>query len=105
MSRDYEEAEAKKTVIEAVKCGLNYIDTAPFYGAGKSEKFLGKVLKDIPRKAYYIATKVCRYTLDVETMFDWSSKKTRESVNLSLKTLGVDYLDVVQVKDKTLTVS
>lgn len=30
-------------------------------------------------------------------MFDFSAKKTRESVEKSLKLLGVNYIDVVQV--------
>ena len=40
--------------------GVNYIDTAPWYGHGKSESVLGEVLKDIPRSSYYISTKVGR---------------------------------------------
>lgn len=58
---------------------------------------LGKALKEIPRNAFYIGTKVGRYELDIKTMFDFSAKKTRESVAKSLKLLGLDYVDVIQV--------
>lgn len=81
----------------ALRKGINYLDTAPFYGQGRSEEVLGKALKDVPRQAYYVATKVARYENDYARMFDHSAEKTRESVEKSLKLLGVGYLDVVQV--------
>lgn len=91
--------EAVETVHKAVKSGINYIDTAPFYGQGRSEEVLGHALRDVPREAFYIATKVGRYTREFETMFDYSAKKTRESVEKSLKLLGLDYIDVIQIHD------
>lgn len=54
-------------------------------------------LRDIPREAYYIATKVGRYEKDLTKMFDFSAKKTRESVEKSLQLLGLDYVDIIQV--------
>ncbi len=92
-----DESEAIKTVHEAIKKGINFIDTAPWYGHRKSEELLGRELKGIPRRAYYIATKIGRYESDVENMFDFSGKKTRESVKKSLELLGVDSIDVIQV--------
>ncbi|XP_030374395.1 L-galactose dehydrogenase [Scaptodrosophila lebanonensis] len=91
--------EGIKTVHQALKSGINYIDTAPWYGQGRSEEVLGHALKDVPRESYYIATKVARYELDYEHMFDFSAKKTRESVEKSLKLLGLDYVDVIQIHD------
>lgn len=90
--------EAIATVHKAIKSGINYIDTAPFYGQGRSEEVLGMALKGIPRSAYYIATKVARYENNYEGMFNHSAKKTRESVEKSLKLLGLDYVDVIQVR-------
>ena len=52
-------SDAEAIVEGAFKAGINYIDTAPWYGHGKSEEVLGKVLKKVPRKAFFIATKVC----------------------------------------------
>ncbi|XP_033149503.1 L-galactose dehydrogenase isoform X2 [Drosophila busckii] len=91
--------EGIKTVQEAIKAGINYIDTAPWYGQGRSEEVLGLALKDVPRKAYYIATKVGRYELDYQNMFDFSGQKARESVEKSLKLLGLEYIDVIQIHD------
>uniref|UniRef100_A0A4Y0BKY4 NADP-dependent oxidoreductase domain-containing protein n=1 Tax=Anopheles funestus TaxID=62324 RepID=A0A4Y0BKY4_ANOFN len=96
---DLDEAKAVEAVVYAVKQGINYFDTAPFYGQGRSEEVLGKALRKIPRQAYYVATKVGRYERDYERMFDYSAVKTRESVERSLKLLGVDYIDVVQIHD------
>ncbi|KAJ3656567.1 hypothetical protein Zmor_015637 [Zophobas morio] len=93
----YDLEKCKATVHEAVKRGINFIDTAPFYGHGVSEEVLGKCLEGIPRKAYYLATKVGRYEKDPKFMFDYSGKKTRESIEVSLKRLGVDYVDLLQV--------
>ncbi|XP_058821712.1 uncharacterized protein LOC131683612 [Topomyia yanbarensis] len=93
------ETEGVKAVHLALKEGINYIDTAPFYGQGRSEEILGQALKTVPRQAYYIATKVGRYEIEFDKMFDYSAKKTRESIEKSLKLLGVDCLDVVQIHD------
>lgn len=96
---DLDEAEALEAVKVATKRGINYFDTAPFYGQGRSEEVLGKALRQIPRQAYYVATKVGRYERDFERMFDYSATKTRESVEKSLKLLGVECIDVVQIHD------
>ncbi|CAK9826311.1 L-galactose dehydrogenase [Anthophora retusa] len=72
----YDEEEAIEAIRQALKRGINYIDTAPWYYQGRSETVIGKALKGIPRNAYYIATKVG-----------------------SLKLLGLDYVDVIQVHD------
>lgn len=95
----YNEEEAIEVIRQAIKKGINYIDTAPWYGQGRSETLIGKALKGIPRQAYYIATKVGRYELDYENMFDFWKQKTRESFKNSLNLLGLDYVDVIQVHD------
>lgn len=96
---DLDFEEAKKTVHEAFKRGINYIDTAPFYGQGESESNIGKILKDVPRQAYYIATKTCRYERSGPGQFDFSYERTMISVDESLARLGVDYIDLYQLHD------
>lgn len=57
-------------------------------------------MKGIPRQAYYIATKVGRYELGTyEKQFDFSAKRTTESIDISLGYLGLDYVDVLQIHD------
>lgn len=95
---ELDEAAAIRTIQNAIRKGINYIDTAPFYGLGQSESILGKALKDVPRKAYYIGTKVGRYDPAKGTgQFEFSAEKTRESVSKSLNLLGLEYVDVIQV--------
>ncbi|XP_077302274.1 uncharacterized protein LOC143922816 isoform X2 [Arctopsyche grandis] len=93
------EEEAIKTIQDAIKQGINFIDTAPWYGQGTSETILGKALQGIPRKAYYLATKVGRYELDFDNMFNFSTEKTMESFSNTLKRLDLDYVDLIQVHD------
>lgn len=94
---ELDEPGAIRTIHKAIKSGINYIDTAPWYGQGKSEEIIGKALKDIPREAYYIATKIGRYEIEVAKQMNFTGAKTRESVDKSLALLGLDYVDVIQV--------
>uniref|UniRef100_A0A1B0BW93 NADP-dependent oxidoreductase domain-containing protein n=1 Tax=Glossina palpalis gambiensis TaxID=67801 RepID=A0A1B0BW93_9MUSC len=96
---EFDAKEAEETLVQALKSGVNYIDTAPWYGQGQSEGFLGQVLRNVPRSAYYIATKVGRYCTDYKNMFDFSAKRSRESVERSLELLGLQYVDVIQIHD------
>jgi aryl-alcohol dehydrogenase-like predicted oxidoreductase len=90
------EDTAIRTVHTALDLGINFIDVSPFYGYTKAETVLGKALKGIPRHRYYLATKVGRYG-DAE--FDFSAARSKQSVEESLKRLGVDYIDIIQSHD------
>lgn len=50
------EREIVEAIHAAVEHGVNFFDTAPFYGYGESERILGKTLKPI-RDQVIIATK------------------------------------------------
>ena len=88
--------EALQSVPVALECGLNFIDTSPFYGRGMSEVLLGIALRDIPRDKYLLCTKLGRYDL---AHFDFSAKRVAESVDVSLHRLGTDHLDIVLCHD------
>lgn len=91
--------EAVGVVQTAVRKGINFIDTAAWYGHGKSETILGKALAGIPRESYYIATKACRYLPEADKMFDFSAERTLRSIDESLERLQLDYVDLMQVHD------
>ncbi|XP_062510164.1 uncharacterized protein LOC134186264 [Corticium candelabrum] len=91
--------EAVNVVRTAIRNGINLIDTAAWYGHGKSENVLGKALEGIPREAYYITTKACRYLPDVDKMFDFTAERTLRSIDESLHRMKLDYVDVLQVHD------
>lgn len=88
--------EVLESVATALDLGLNFIDTSPYYGRGKSEVLLGIALKDIPRDSYQLSTKLGRFDAD---KFDFSAKRVVESVDVSLARLGTDHLDIVLCHD------
>ena len=88
--------EALGSVRAALDCGLNLIDTSPFYGRGMSEVLLGVALKGVPRSDYLLCTKLGRYDLG---HFDFSAKRVAESIDVSLHRLGTDHLDIVLCHD------
>lgn len=88
--------EVLESVATALELGLNFIDTSPFYGRGKSEVLLGIALKDVPRDSYTLCSKLGRYDLD---KFDFSAKRVIESVDVSLARLGTDHLDIMLCHD------
>ena len=88
--------EAMRSVRVALDCGINLIDTSPFYGRGMSEVLLGVALRGVPRESYTLCTKLGRYDL---THFDFSAKRVRESVDVSLHRMGTDHLDILLCHD------
>lgn len=93
------EEEGIEAVNTAVDNGINFIDVSPYYGHLKAEIVLGKALKHIDRSKYYLSTKVGRYGKDGKNDWDYSAKKTIESVYESLDRLNVNYLDIINVHD------
>lgn len=90
----------EETLIYALNRGINYIDTAPWYGERKSEKIIGNIIKDIDRSNIYLATKVGRYKYSpIDKMFDFSYNKTIKSITKSMSLLNTNYLDLVQIHD------
>ena len=85
-----------RSVRVALDCGLNFIDSSPFYGRGMSEVLLGIALRGVPRESYLLCTKLGRYDL---THFDFSARRVAESVDVSLHRVGSDHLDVVLCHD------
>ena len=88
--------EAMKTVPVALDCGMTFIDTSPFYGRGMSEVLLGVALQGIPRDKYLLCSKLGRYDA---AHFDFSAKRVVESVDISLKRMRVDHLDICLCHD------
>ncbi len=99
----------------AWECGVRSFDTAPHYGAGLSERRLGAFLRQHPREAYSVSTKVGRLLVDTsedtegtEGYFgadrkrrvrDYSRDGVLRSLDDSLRRLGLDRVDTVYVHD------
>ncbi|RLG79530.1 MAG: aldo/keto reductase [Thermoprotei archaeon] len=86
-----EYGRAKAIIAKAYEVGINFFDTAMVYGRGMSEEFLGKALKElsIKRDEVVIATKIPGEYLSPDDVF--------KSVERSLKRLGVEYVDLMQI--------
>ena len=52
--------ESEAMVRTAWDAGVRYVDTAPFYGVGASERRVGDALRDKPRGEWVLSTKVGR---------------------------------------------
>ena len=85
--------DTRRTAIRmALDSGVNWIDTAPMYGQGKSEKAIGWLLKEV-QEAPIISTKV---NLDT-TRLDDIAGQVENSLVHSLQLLGRDSVDVVHL--------
>jgi L-galactose dehydrogenase len=94
--RQIDLGESLQAVHAAIDCGMNFIDTSPYYGRGMSEVMLGIALRDIPRDSYLLGTKLGRYD---GAHFDFSAKRVVESVDISLHRMGVEHLDIILCHD------
>ena len=84
--------EALKIVQKSLEAGCNFFDTAPGYGAGRSEELLGQGLKSV-RKDIIICTKFSHYGEDHERDFD--AKNVRPVLEGSFQRLETDYVDIL----------
>jgi len=76
----------------AIDQGVNYIDTARKYMGGKNEEIVGKAVKGV-RDKLFIATK---------TLPESKTKaELIQDVEASLKALGTDHIDVIQLHNLT----
>jgi aryl-alcohol dehydrogenase-like predicted oxidoreductase len=94
-----DESEAIRTIEAALDLGVNWIDTAPFYGWGQAERIVGKALQS-RRDKVYIFTK-CG-TLQNEQggeREDLSPASIRHEIETSLRNLKTDYIDLYQFHD------
>jgi len=109
---------ASDSVRRALDLGIRYIDTAPQYGYGKSEMFIGEALRGVKRDSFVISTKVGRvlepvrgkrtrtYADDTfknlppfQPRFDDTRKGVLKSLDDSLKRLKLDRADIVLIHD------
>lgn len=104
------EAEAHAQLDYAVERGINFIDTAEMYPIGgnakifgSTERYIGSWLHKIgpsEREKLVVATKIAGPNRGMEYIrqpLDFSKKSIHEAVELSLKNLQTDYIDLYQM--------
>ncbi len=90
------EDDALGALNRAVDLGVNFLDTADVYGDGRSEKLIGRLLKDRPNDEILVATKAGR-RLDPHTPEGYDYDNLSAFVERSLNNLGVEALDLLQL--------
>jgi aryl-alcohol dehydrogenase-like predicted oxidoreductase len=93
-----DEHDSIRTIHTALDAGVNWIDTAPFYGWGRAEEIVGRALRG--RDDVLVFTK-CGTLPDAERgdRMDLSPQAIRADVEASLRRLRRDRLDLLQLHD------
>lgn len=109
-----DEETAHEALETAWELGVRHFDTAPHYGAGLSERRVGRFLSRLPRDSYTLSTKVGRILLPAEgnpkdphfvggdaniRVFDFSRDGILRSFEDSLERLGLDRVDTLYLHD------
>jgi len=79
----------------AADAGVTLIDTADVYGDGRSERLIGRFLRERAGETFFVATKMGRSVPQVAA--NYTPEAFREWVDGSRERLGVDRLDLVQL--------
>ena len=86
---------AEDILSKAIDSGVNFIDTADVYSGGESEKAVGRILKKYSKRVY-VATK-CGRQITPHINREYKPELLRKYVEDSLKRLGVNCLDLIQL--------
>ena len=93
-----DQAEAIRTIHEAIDRGITLIDTAPVYGFGHSEEIVGKALAEGGRRQRVaIATKVGLDWKDGRPFRNAGKARIQKEIDDSLRRLQTDVIDLYQV--------
>ncbi len=91
-------ADARPFVIRALELGINFFDTADMYSLGASEQVTGQLLRELARRdEVVIATKVFSPMGPGPNERGLSRAHILDSIDASLKRLGLDYVDLYQI--------
>ncbi|MEW6048276.1 MAG: aldo/keto reductase, partial [Bacillota bacterium] len=95
--REASEEESRRMMDRFAEAGGNFIDTANVYTRGVSEEIVGRWLKTRRREDFVIATKVRFPMGEGPNDVGLSRKHILAEVEVSLRRLGTDYIDLYQV--------
>lgn len=85
---------AREVVTTAYEHGINFFDLADSYGRGAAEEQMGRILRQYPRHTLVVSTKVFWPFSDDVNDQGLSRKHILESIDRSLRRLGMDYVDL-----------
>lgn len=107
------EVDQQAALDEGLSRGITYVDTAPFYGFGRSEHFAGDALRR--REGWVLSTKAGRLlapgpapeheavdwpgSFPFKQIYDYSYDGVMRSYEMSLQRLGLDHIDILLLHD------
>lgn len=91
----FDDGVADRVLDEAAERGISFIDTADVYSGGLSELAVGRALKRHPGR-FRVATK-CGRQVSPHVAAGYTPSALRGFVDASLKRLGVEALDLIQL--------
>ncbi len=95
---EVDDAESARAIRKGLDAGITFFDTADVYGAGHSERVLGRELKSL-RDKVVIATKFGNCFNETSRQITGSSAEPayiRQACEASLRRLQTDYVDLYQ---------
>lgn len=94
----YSDESRMDAIKAALECGINFIDTAPAYNAGKAECYIGETLNKLKkRREVVISTKCGNKFVDGKYLRCGSKESILKQCDESLKKLKTDYIDIYLV--------
>ena len=95
---NYSDESRMDAIKAALECGINFIDTAPAYNAGKAECYVGETLNKLKkRREVVISTKCGNKFVDGKYLRCGSKESILKQCDESLKNLKTDYIDIYLV--------
>ena len=93
------ETDCHRILNTAYSFGINYFDTATTYGAGESERILGKWIKrfSVPREKVVISSKISSNASLLPWMRGLTKRHVNRELERSLQRLNMDYIDLLYI--------
>jgi aryl-alcohol dehydrogenase-like predicted oxidoreductase len=91
-----DDEQSLRALHAAVDAGVNFIDTADVYGDGRSERLVARLCRERRGERIYVATKAGR-RLPVQTPEGYSRENLNAWIERSLRNLGTDAIDLLQL--------
>ena len=91
-----DDEESMRALHAAIDAGTNFIDTADVYGDGRSERLVARLRRERKGETIHVATKAGR-RLPTQTPEGYSRENLSGWVDRSLKNLGMDAVDLLQL--------
>jgi aryl-alcohol dehydrogenase-like predicted oxidoreductase len=92
--------DSRGVLVAAVEAGVNWVDTAPYYGLGHAEEVVGRVVRSLPAPDRPMVFTKCGVVWADPYQPSWedlSPQSIRAGCEASLRRLGLDELDLLQI--------